>query len=138
MRSLWIIGIAIMMQSCGAKYHLKNALAKDPSLADTTIVLKDTIVITKSVEVRDTITLTQHDTIVRIKDRVVTRFKLVSDTLWFEVECPTDTIKIVQQTQNIKIEQPKDKMSPVTKAILLLWIMIFSIVIGKTIIEKIL
>lgn len=137
MRSVWIVVIAMMLQGCGARFHLTRALAKDPSLADTTIVIKDTMIVTENVLINDTITLLTHDTIVRIKDRIVTRFKRVSDTLWYEVECPSDTIEIVTQTQSISIEQPKRRFSWESKIVLTIWIFVFTLIIGKTIVKKI-
>lgn len=141
MRKLRIISIAcvgLLIGSCTAQYHLKRAIAKDPSIANTTIVQKDTIVVTKSVKTSDTLVIYNRDTIVQTKDRIVTRFQRVSDTIFYSVECPTDTIKITQQIAQTKIDPVKDRRDLISWIFFGFWILIVSVVIIKKIMDKIL
>lgn len=141
MRKLRIISIAcvgLLIGSCTAQYHLKRAIAKDPSIANTTIVQKDTIVVTKSVKTSDTLVIYNRDTIVQTKDRIVTRFQRVSDTIFYSVECPTDTIKITQQIAQTKIDPVKDRRDLISWIFLGVWILIVSVVVIKKIMDKIL
>ena len=52
-----------MLTSCGASWHLKRAIAKNPALARDTVLRIDTTIISQSVEIRDTILIKEVDTI---------------------------------------------------------------------------
>ena len=54
---------ASMTMSCGASWHLKRAIAKDPTIARDTIVRVDTTIVTTERRVVDTLVV--RDTIVR-------------------------------------------------------------------------
>ena len=69
-----------MMVSCSASWHLKRAIAKDPTINAQTIVHVDTTVVTNEIRVVDTLvvrdTITRHinrdGAVVKIK-RITTR-----------------------------------------------------------------
>ena len=98
---------ALMIESCGASWHLKRAIAKDPTIVQTQIVRMDTTIITPERIVRDTIVTTAVDTIELVRDRV--RIQLVRrfDTIAVNVECPSDTIRIVQTASVDSICPPR-------------------------------
>ena len=87
---------ALMIESCGASWHLRRAIAKDPTIVQTQIVRMDTTIITPERIVRDTIVTNAVDTIELVRDRV--RIQLIRrfDTIAVNVECPSDTIRVVQ------------------------------------------
>lgn len=91
-----MVTAALMIESCGASWHLKRAIAKDPTIVQTQIVQIDTTIITPERIIHDTIVTRAVDTIELVRDRV--RIQLVRnyDTIAVNVECPSDTIRIVR------------------------------------------
>lgn len=130
MRGLWLISVALLLQSCGAQWHLKRAIAKDPEIVKDIAVRMDTVVITEAVELRDTITIKEVDTIQIIKNGVVVDIRRQYDTIEVDVQCPPDTIRIVQE---VKVPQyiPEKKEKNIGKGALLGFI--FALVIVKII-----
>jgi len=134
MRFLWLISVALLLQSCGAQWHLKRAIAKDPEIVRDITVRVDTVVITKAVELRDTITIKEVDTIQIIKNGVVVDIRRHFDTIEVDVQCPPDTIRI---TQEVEVPQyiPEKKEKNIGKGALLGFI--FALVLVK-IVSKVL
>jgi hypothetical protein len=97
MRSLWIITVALLLQSCGAQWHLKRAIAKDPEIVKEQTVKFDTIIVTENKLIRDTITLQETDTITIERNGVRIELKRVHDTIQIEAECLPDTIQVVKE-----------------------------------------
>ena len=102
-----MIVTALMIESCGASWHLRRAIAKDPTIVQTQIVRMDTTIITPERIVRDTIVTNAVDTIELVRDRV--RIQLVRrfDTIAVNVECPSDTIRVVQTASVDSICPPR-------------------------------
>ena len=91
----WLLIPALaLMASCTASFHLKRAIAKDPSILKTAAVRFDTIVVTKERKLTDTIVMNQRDTITIERDRVRVRLVRSYDTLMVEGTCVSDTIRI--------------------------------------------
>ena len=90
---------ASMLVSCGAQWHLKRAIAKDPELAKDKVIRVDTTVITEKVSVSDTIRIKEVDTVQIIKNGVVIDIQRSYDTIMVDVECPPDTIRITQEVE---------------------------------------
>ena len=134
MRFLWLISVALLLQSCGAQWHLKRAIAKDPEIVRDITVRVDTVVITKAVELRDTITIKEVDTIQIVKNGVVVDIRRHFDTIEVDVQCPPDTIRI---TQEVEVPQyiPEKKEKNIGKGALLGFI--FALVLVK-IVSKVL
>ena len=97
LRFLWLVTLSLLLSSCGAQWHLKRAIAKDPTIARDTILRIDTTIITESIELRDTITLLSIDTIRIEKDGVVVHIERRFDTLLVDVECPPDTVRVFKE-----------------------------------------
>ena len=92
MRWLYLLTISVLLSSCGAQWHLKKAIKKDPSiLKSDTVVVTDTIV-TAPVSVRDTVTLQKRDTITITKDRLKVNIVRSFDTIMVDAICESDTI----------------------------------------------
>jgi len=134
MRFLWLISVALLLQSCGAQWHLKRAIAKDPEIVRDITVRVDTVVITKAVELRDTITIKEVDTIQIVKNGGVVDIRRHFDTIEVDVQCPPDTIRI---TQEVEVPQyiPEKKEKNIGKGALLGFI--FALVLVK-IVSKVL
>ena len=89
-----LIPLAMGGAACGADWHLKRAIAKDPTILEATAVRFDTIVVTKERKLTDTIVMNQRDTITIERDRVRVRLVRSNDTLMVEGTCLPDTIRI--------------------------------------------
>jgi len=89
---VYLLILSVLLTSCGAQWHLKKAIKKDPAiLSRDTVVVTDTIV-TAPVSVRDTITLQQRDTITITKDRLRVNIVRSFDTIMVDAICESDTI----------------------------------------------
>ena len=104
----WILIPAVaVMASCSASWHLKRAIAKDPSIVKPTAVRFDTIVVTKERKLTDTIVMNDVDTITIERDRVRVRLVRSYDTLIVEGACLPDTIKIDVIPEIPQVVQPR-------------------------------
>ena len=86
--------ITLLLVSCGAKYHLNRAIAKDPAILDSVAVKMDTLIITENKALRDTLILERVDTITLKSNDVRVHLKRSYDTITVEAECLPDTIRI--------------------------------------------
>ena len=104
-----------MMVSCSASWHLKRAIAKDPTINAQTIVHVDTTVVTDEIRVVDTLVV--RDTITREIERggAVVKIKRIHDTIRVDVICPSDTIRI---TTEIPVDRVIYKEQPVKRSLL--------------------
>jgi hypothetical protein len=89
-----LIPLAMVVASCGAEWHLKRAIAIDPTLVRAQPVRFDTIVVTKERKITDTIVMNDVDTITIQNDRVRVRLVRSYDTLMVDGTCLPDTIRI--------------------------------------------
>ena len=105
LRGLWelrvviVIGLASILTSCGAQWHLKRAIAKDPEIVKEKVVRVDTTVITEKINVSDTIRIKEVDTIQIVKNGVVIDIQRSYDTIMVDVECPPDTVRIIKEVE---------------------------------------
>ncbi len=106
---------ASMTMSCGASWHLKRAIAKDPTIARDTIVRVDTTIVTNERRVVDTLVV--RDTITReIKSNGArVRIQRLHDTIRVDVVCPPDTIRI---TKSIPVDRIIYKTKAVKRSLL--------------------
>lgn len=88
-----------ILTSCGAQWHLKRAIAKDPEIVKDMVVRVDTTVITEKVSVSDTIRIKEVDTIQIVKNGVIIDIQRSYDTIMVDVECPPDTIRITKEVE---------------------------------------
>lgn len=98
--------LVILLSSCSAQWHLKQAIKKDPSILKKNSVLIDTLILTDSFTSVDTFSLSDIDTFVTDTGKVrVTLYKYKNmyklktevkvDTVHFlkDIECPPSVIK---------------------------------------------
>ena len=123
----------IMMSSCGASWHLKRAMAKDPTIVADTIVRIDTAVVTNERRLVDTMVV--HDTIIREikRDGVVVRFQRLFDTIVVDATCLSDTIELIHEVPVERIVYKQNDRSVydrvtgflyIVMAILIIWLVI--------------
>ena len=109
--------ITLLLVSCGAKYHLKRAIAKDPTILDSVAVKLDTVIITENKALRDTLILQRVDTITLERNSVRVRLKRSYDTITVEADCLPDTIrvqKVVKVPQVVYEEKSKFWLNALT------------------------
>lgn len=109
MRGLWLISTALLLQSCGAQWHLKRAIAKDPTIAQERSIKLDTVIVTENKVIRDTITLERIDTTIIERNGVRIELKRIHDTIQIEAECLPDTIRLVKEISVPKIVYKEKK-----------------------------
>lgn len=121
-----IILILLSLQSCGAQWHLRRAIAKDPSIARDTVVRVDTSIVTDERRVVDTLVV--RDTIVReiVRDNVRIRVQRFVDTLVVDATCLPDTVELVVETpvDRLIIKKEKPRLSFLDK---LAWVLMLAI-----------
>jgi len=114
-----------MLTSCGAQYHLKRAIAKDPAIVQNQAVKLDTVIITEIKAVRDTFVLERVDTITLQKNGVRIELKRSYDTVMVDAECLPDTIRIEKEIFVPKVVyQEKTSTFDLVKLILVLLLII--------------
>jgi hypothetical protein len=127
----WILIPAVaVMASCSASWHLKRAIAKDPTIVRAQPVRFDTIVVTKERKLTDTIVMNDVDTITIERDRVRVRLVRSYDTLMVEGTCLPDTIKIDVIREIPQVVQPRrwrDRFNLWLSVVLLIFSIAFAV-----------
>ena len=128
MRFVWLVGLALLVQSCGASWHLKRAIAKDPTILADAIVRVDTTVVTQSIRAVDTLVV--RDTITReiVREGVQIKIQRVHDTIRVDVVCPPDTIRVVAE---VPVEQVviREKAMPMYRRVITMLYLILAVII---------
>jgi len=130
-----LIGLLFLTQGCGARWHLKRAIAKDPTIVEQSVVKLDTIVVTEIKAVHDTLVLNQYDTIEIERNGVRIQLKRIHDTIQVTAECLPDTIQV---TQVVKVPQVvyKEKEFKVIDIALILSIILATFALIKFLFKK--
>ena len=105
MRLISILLIGLALSGCGADWHIRKAIQKDPSiLHKDTIVFTDSIhVITKQVS-HDSTFLVSKDTVIIVKDNLTMKHFYHNDSVFLWGECASDTI-IRWKTYEVPVEK---------------------------------
>ena len=84
--------VILILSGCSAEWHLSKAVKKNPQLLKpTTMIVTDTVV-TEPIAVRDTVTISQVDTVEIVKDKFRVKIMRSYDTLIIDGGCDSDTI----------------------------------------------
>ena len=96
-----ITAICILcLTSCSANWHLKRAIAKDPSIVQPPEVeIVDTTIVIEEIRAETTFVALPMDTITIEKERLRIQIKRIHDTLVVDGVCMTDTIRIVEEVE---------------------------------------
>ena len=128
MRFVWLVGLSLIVQSCGASWHLKRAIAKDPTILADPIVRVDPTIVTQSIRAVDTLVV--RDTITReiVREGVQIKVKRVHDTIRVDVVCPPDTIRVVAE---VPVEQVviREKAMPMYRRVITMLYLILAVII---------
>ncbi len=65
---MWLVVVALLLSSCGAQWQLKRAIAKDPALAQDTVVRQEHTIMTENGALHGTVTNKSGGTITIIKE----------------------------------------------------------------------
>lgn len=119
---LKMIIVVMLFSSCSANYHLRKAIAKDPSILESkTITLIDTVY-TQPIVKRDTFELVNWDTL-RV-DTGKVHYEIIRDTIrkkiYVNVDVPTDTIYVTREITLPPQVKYKKRSYPIVFFILLL------------------
>lgn len=143
MRFLWLVRSALVvtaltLSSCSAQYHLRRAVAKNPSIAKDTIVKIDTAIVTQEKVLADTIVVS--DTIVQeiISEDVRIRVQRIHDTIRIEATCLSDTIEITKEVEVVRYVQEQkrsifDEMTMLIRSLIALVVCFALIIIMRKI-----
>ena len=97
----------LLLIGCSPEWHLKRAVQKDPSILQMkTMIVTDTVV-TEPIAVRDTVTLSQVDTVEIVKDRFRVKIMRNYDTLIIDGGCDADTIVRIKEVPVPVVEYHK-------------------------------
>lgn len=128
MRFVWLVGLSLLVQSCGASWHLRRAIAKDPTILADAIVRVDTTIVTQSIRAVDTLVV--RDTITReiVREGVQIKVKRIHDTIRVDVVCPPDTIRVVAE---VPVEQVviREKAMPMYRRVITMLYLILAVII---------
>ena len=91
--------ILVMSTGCSAQWHLKKAIQKNPSLAQTSTHTIDTLFVRDSVSITDTFTTQTIDTITIEKDGVKTIVYRNHDVIRIKTVVKADTIRYTKTIQ---------------------------------------
>ena len=94
MRWFTIAILTLMLCGCSAQWHLRQAIRKDPSIQQTVVVKKDTVIVTKERTIRDTLELFKDTTI--YQDRVKLKIEYIDNFVNIEADCPSDTVVVTK------------------------------------------
>ena len=86
-----------LLPACSANWHLKKAIAKDPSILIPQSVRVDTTIVTPTVAITDTFVMNVMDTIILEKERLRVRLVRSYDTIQIDAACASDTIRITKE-----------------------------------------
>ena len=96
-----ITAICILsLTSCSANWHLKRAIAKDPSIIQPPEVeIVDTTIVIEEIRAETTFVALPMDTITIEKERLRIQIKRIHDTLVVDGVCMNDTIRIIEEVE---------------------------------------
>jgi putative Mn2+ efflux pump MntP len=114
MRSAIFI-LAIVLSGCSAQWHIKRAIAKDPSiLTEKIVTILDTIIVKEGFQRIDTFVTKEVDTLLIHEKGVNTQIIRFKDRLIVKTEVKNDTIRIIKAIKDYQLiykEKPKSNKS---------------------------
>ena len=130
MRLIKLIVLIVLLTGCSAKWHLKQAIKKNPAMAQVSTYSIDTFFVCDSVVMLDTFTTTEIDTVTLTKDGVTTIVYRDHDVIRIKTVVKADTIrytKTITLPAQIKFVESKkgiDKYVPYLGLILLILLLL--------------
>ena len=95
--ALLFIPFLFTLVSCSANWHLRKAIAKDPTIIKPQVItLIDTVIVTPAERVETSFVALPIDTITIERERLKIKIRRIHDTLIVDGECKSDTIRITE------------------------------------------
>ena len=95
--ALLFIPFIFTLVSCSANWHLRKAIAKDPTIIQAQVItLIDTVIVTPPERVETSFVALPIDTITIERERLKIKIRRIHDTLIVDGECKSDTIRITE------------------------------------------
>ncbi len=95
--ALLFIPFLFTLVSCSANWHLRKAIAKDPTIIQAQVItLIDTVIVTPPERVETSFVALPIDTITIERERLKIKIRRIHDTLIVDGECKSDTIRITE------------------------------------------
>ena len=93
MKLIQAIFIVLVLTGCSAKWHLKQAIKKNPAMAQVSTYTIDTFFVRDSILMTDTFTTKEVDTLTLTKDGVTTIIYRDHDVIRVKTIVKADTIR---------------------------------------------
>jgi hypothetical protein len=130
MRFVKEIFIVLVLTGCSAKWHLNQAIKKNPAMAQISVYGIDTIFVRDSVVMTDTFTTKEVDTLTLTKDGVTTIIYRDHDVIRVKTIVKADTIRYTKtitlppQIKFVERKKGMEKYGPYLGILLLILMMI--------------
>ena len=130
MKLIQAIFIVLVLTGCSAKWHLKQAIKKNPAMAQVSTYTIDTFFVRDSILMTDTFTTKEVDTLTLTKDGVTTIIYRDHDVIRVKTIVKADTIrytKTITLPPQIKFVDRKkgfEKYGPYLGILLLILLML--------------
>jgi hypothetical protein len=130
MRFIKAIFIVLVLTGCSAKWHLNQAIKKNPAMAQISVYGIDTIFVRDSVVMTDTFTTKEVDTLTLTKDGVTTIIYRDHDVIRVKTIVKADTIRYTKtitlppQIKFVERKKGMEKYAPYLGILLLILLMI--------------
>jgi len=93
-----VVLMAVLISSCSANYHLKQAIKKNPNIITEKVIRQvDTLIIRDSVKIEHTFTTKSVDTIIIDNEHFKSTIYRFHDTIKLVQVLKADTVKITQK-----------------------------------------
>lgn len=118
MRILPTAIVVLLLCGCSAEWHLRTAMAKDPTILTEgreVVTVVDTLKVVRD-EIRvDTVMRWSVDTVTTYVDRVRIRTKVdtIERTVFVDVTCPPDTVKVPYERTKVIVRPSVDRGLPI-------------------------
>lgn len=96
MKFLKALLLVFLLTGCSAKWHLNQAIKKNPAMAQISVYGIDTVFVRDSITMTDTFTTTEIDTVTVTKDGITTVVYRDHDVIRIKTVVKADTIRFTK------------------------------------------
>jgi hypothetical protein len=114
--------LMVLLSSCSAQWHLKQACKKDGTICKPQVVKLDTIIYTDSVEIYETFETQVHDTIIIDTGSVRVEIYRDHDVIRTYIKQRPDTIKITKTVNVPQVIMQENYWNP--------WVILIALIIS--------
>jgi hypothetical protein len=114
--------LMVLLSSCSAQWHLKQACKKDEAICKPQVIKLDTIIYTDSVEIYETFETEVHDTIIIDTGSVRVEIYRDHDVIRTYIKQRPDTIKITKTVNVPQVIMQENYWNP--------WVILIALIIS--------